>query len=70
MVIHDSDFMKLAAQNMKVWDGSLQQIKAIDVGSWFNAKFASERVPTLTEVLEEAWGNARVLIELKCYGHD
>jgi glycerophosphoryl diester phosphodiesterase len=70
VVIHDSDFMKLAGVNLKVWDTTLQQIKEIDVGSWFSAKFSAERVPTLTEVLEEAKGKARVLIELKYYGHD
>ncbi len=70
VVIHDSDFMKLAGADIKVWDGTLQELKAIDIGSWFDPKFASERVPTLTEVLEEARGKARVLIELKYYGHD
>ncbi|MEN8200093.1 MAG: glycerophosphodiester phosphodiesterase [Thermodesulfobacteriota bacterium] len=70
VVVHDSDFMKLAAVDLKVWNGSLQEIQKIDVGSWFAAKFAQERVPTLTEVLEEARGKARVLIELKYYGHD
>ena len=29
VVIHDSDFMKLAGVNMKVWDGTLHELKAI-----------------------------------------
>ena len=70
VVIHDSDFMKLAGVDLKVWDGTLEQIRDIDIGSWFDPQFSAERVPTLVEVLEEAKGKARVVIELKYYGHD
>ncbi len=70
VVIHDSDFMKLADVPLKVWEGTLEEIQKIDVGSWFNAEFSSERVPTLEEVLTIAKGKCRVLIELKYYGHD
>lgn len=70
IVIHDSDFMKLAGVDLKVWDGTFEQARAIDIGSWFDPKFASERVPTLREVLETARGRSRVVIELKYYGHN
>ncbi len=70
VVIHDSDFMKLAGVDLKVWNGTLAQIRDIDVGSWFDPQFSTERVPTLIEVLEAARGKARVVIELKYYGHD
>ena len=70
VVVHDSDFMKLAGVDLKVWDGTLEQIRDIDIGSWFDPQFSAERVPTLAEVLEEAKGKARVVIELKYYGHD
>ncbi|MBT8461585.1 MAG: glycerophosphodiester phosphodiesterase, partial [Gemmatimonadetes bacterium] len=39
-------------------------------GSWFDPAYATERVPTLEEVLLTARGRARVNIELKYYGHD
>jgi glycerophosphoryl diester phosphodiesterase len=70
VVIHDSDFMKLAGVDLKVRDGTLQQIRSIDVGSWFDPAFSTERVPTLEEVLETTRGKARVVIELKYYGFD
>ena len=70
VVMHDSDFMKLASVDLKVRDGTLQQIRDIDVGSWFDPRFSAERVPTLLEVLEKTRGKARVVIELKYYGHD
>ena len=70
VVIHDSDFMKLAGKDIKVWDATLEQMQAIDVGSWFNPSFSSEHVPTLRQVLDESKGRANVVIELKYYGHD
>ena len=70
VVVHDSDFMKLAGDPLKVWDGTLEQIRAIDVGGWFAPEFDDERVPTLREVLERARGKSGVVIELKYYGHE
>lgn len=70
VVVHDSDFMKLAGVDLKVWDGTLEQIQAIDVGSWFAPEFAAQRVPTLIDVLKASRGKAHVVIELKYYGHD
>jgi glycerophosphoryl diester phosphodiesterase len=70
IVTHDSDFMQLAGVPLKVWDGSLERIRQIDVGRWFSPEFAGERVPTLAEVLASARGRARVVIELKYYGHN
>jgi len=70
VVIHDSDFMKLAGKDLKVWNSTLKELQEIDVGSWFGPEFSAERVPTLARVLEEVRGQSRVLIELKYYGHD
>ncbi len=70
VVIHDSDFMKLAGNPVKVWDATLAQMGDIDIGSWFAPGFSQQRVPTLKQVLETARGKARVVIELKYYGHD
>ena len=70
VVVHDSDFMKLAGNPLKVWEGDLAEIRQIDIGSWFDPQFASERVPTLDAVLEEIRGRSRLVIELKYYGHD
>jgi glycerophosphoryl diester phosphodiesterase len=70
IVIHDSDFMKLAGVDLKVWDATMPGLAGIDIGSWFAPDYSGERTPTLRAVLEEAEGKARVLIELKFYGHD
>jgi glycerophosphoryl diester phosphodiesterase len=70
IVVHDSDFMKLAGNAVKVWDVTSEELLDIDVGRWFGDEFTGEPVPTLREVLELARGKAKVVIELKYYGHD
>lgn len=70
IVAHDSDFMKLGRDPLKVWDATPSDLARIDVGSWFGPDFSAERTPTLAEVLDLARGRTKVLIELKYYGHD
>ena len=69
VVVHDSDFMKLAGVPLKVWEVTIAEVEAVDVGSRFDPAFAGERVPTLAAVLEACRGRAGVTIELKDYGH-
>ena len=70
IVAHDSDFMKVAGRELKVWDATASALAEIDIGSWFDPAFAGERVATLDDVLETVRGRAGVVIELKYYGHD
>ena len=69
-VLHDSDLMKVAGVDLKIWDATAEELGRIDIGSWFDPKFGAERVPRLRDVLERARGRAKVVIELKYYGHD
>ena len=70
VVFHDSDFMKLAGKDLKIWDATMADLKDIDIGSRFTPEFNQERVPTLAAVLDECKGKIGVNIELKYYGHD
>jgi glycerophosphoryl diester phosphodiesterase len=70
IVIHDSDFMKIAGNPLKVWDATAEKLADIDVGSWFDPAYSNERTPTLRQVLMAARGRTNVLVELKYYGHD
>ncbi len=70
VVLHDSDFMKLSGNPLKIWDATMDNLQDIDIGSRFGPEFKDERVPTLGEVLDECKGKIRVNIELKYYGHD
>ncbi|MEU3713843.1 glycerophosphodiester phosphodiesterase [Streptomyces catenulae] len=50
----------------KVADFTLNEIKKLDAGSWFDAKFTGERVPTLKQYMTAVTHNhQRLLLELK-----
>ncbi len=48
-----------------IGDDMLAELKALDAGSWFDAKFAGERMPPLSEVLDLGKGKVRFEIDLK-----
>jgi len=70
IVVHDSDFMKVASSRLKVWDATASELAELDIGSWFDPAFDDQRVVTLHDVLETARGRVGVVIELKYYGHN
>lgn len=70
VVAHDSDFMKVARNDLKVWNATDGDLASIDIGSWYGPEFRDQRVPSLRQVLERARGEIGVVIELKYYGHD
>jgi len=70
VVMHDSDLMKVGGSPLKIWQAVAEQLRAVDIGTYFAPSFASERVPTLAEALAACKGVSRVDIELKDYGHN
>jgi len=70
VVAHDSDFMKLAGSNLKVWDATNESLRDLDIGSWYAPEYSNQRVPTLQQALALAKDRLGVVIELKYYGHD
>jgi glycerophosphoryl diester phosphodiesterase len=70
VVAHDSDFMKLAGVDLKIWDATMADLAEIDIGSWFDPSYSGERTPTLRQALEAVKGRGKLMIELKYYGHD
>jgi glycerophosphoryl diester phosphodiesterase len=70
VLFHDSDFMRVANTELKIWEAKLSHLEQIDVGSHFSPQFEKERVPTLEQVLVECKGNIGINIELKSYGYE
>lgn len=55
-------------ETVRVWpaaDFTLEEIRTLDAGSWFDESFAHARVPTFREVVEVARGRAGLFIETK-----
>lgn len=52
VVIHDDTIDRTAGKPGKVADLTLAELKEYDVGTWFDPKFSSQRIPTLGEALD------------------
>ncbi len=65
VVIHDVDVARTTDGKGSVTGMLLRDLKRLDAGSWFDAAFSEERVPTLKEVLEWAQDRVRLNIEIK-----
>ena len=58
----------LEGKTRKAWvanDFTLAEIKTLDAGSWFDKKFAGERIPTFDEAIAVIRGKAGIFPELK-----
>jgi len=49
--VHDASLERTTNGSGLVKEMTLQELKALDAGSWFHPEFAGERIPTLEEVL-------------------
>ena len=66
VVIHDDTTLRTGVIDWAVAGHSLAELKTLDVGSWKSPRFAGERIPTLTEVLDIIPPGKRLFIEVKC----
>ncbi len=64
--IHDATTKRTSGKDLKVADSTLEALRALDVGSWKDAKWAGEGIPTLEEVLACVPRGKKILMEVKC----
>ncbi len=69
IVFHDQTLDRTTNGTGDVHDYTLEEIKQLDAGSWFDSKFSDEKIPTLNEVLDLVDGKCKVLIEIKHMEH-
>lgn len=61
-------FVRMGPARSRRWlvgDFTLAEIKQLDAGSWFDKKFAAERIPTFQEAIDLVRGRAGLYPELK-----
>lgn len=69
VVLHDDSLMRTTGVEGTAADFTCEELKELDAGSWFDASFAGEKLPTLREVLELIEGTeCKVYLELKDIG--
>lgn len=65
VVVHDRTLLRTTGSRRRVSSMTAREIRKLDCGSWFHGSFASQRVPTLVEVLIELRGKMIVNVEMK-----
>ena len=64
-VIHDDAVDRTTNAQGRVADFTLEELRALDAGSWFGAEYKGERVRSLGETLERYKGRLHFHIEIK-----
>lgn len=67
IVIHDGEVDRTTDGKGKVAAHSLEAIRKLDAGSWFDPKFAGTKIPLLEEVFEAVGKDKLINIELTNY---
>ncbi|MFX1285362.1 MAG: glycerophosphodiester phosphodiesterase [Promethearchaeota archaeon] len=69
IVYHDRNGIERTTNGKgKIPDLTVDYLRSLDAGSWFDQKFKGEKIPTLSEVLEKSsYSNIQYNIELKFY---
>lgn len=65
VVMHDATIDRTTDGSGRVESMTLEDIKALDAGSWHSSAYIGETVPTLREILERVAGEAELNLEIK-----
>ncbi len=67
VVFHDSDTERITGLKGKINQLTLNEIRELDAGSYFDSSFQGEKIPSLEEVFELVGDKLLINIELKNY---
>lgn len=70
VVIHDATLERTTDGRGLVSNYTFQELKELDAGSWFDTRFAGERLPALEEVLKMVGDRTLVNIEIKASAYE
>lgn len=65
ILLHDDNFKRTCNVDKKPSEMTLEEIKKLEAGSWFDQKFKGEKIPTLEEVMDYSRGKVKLNIEIK-----
>ncbi len=65
VVLHDTELGRTVAGSGPVRDHTLEELRGLDAGSWFDAAYADQGVLSLAEVLEQTAGRTQLNVEIK-----
>ena len=62
---HDKDTERICGRKLLVTETPLEELRALDVGSWKGPRWRGEKMPTMEEVLAAVPAGKKIFIELK-----
>ena len=65
MVTHDASLRRCTGRNAYIYDLTYDEVRKLDAGRWFSAKYSRTKIPTLEEVLDLCKGKIQLNIEIK-----
>lgn len=65
VAIHDEDVDRTTDGSGRVAEMTLEEIRSLDAGSWFDPRYEGTRVPTLAEVLDAVPQSKTLVLEVK-----
>jgi glycerophosphoryl diester phosphodiesterase len=65
VLLHDADLKRVASVPRRIYEIGFEELREVDVGSWFAPEFGDERIATLQEAIDLARGRIKLNIELK-----
>lgn len=72
VVIHDATTRRTSggATDLAVVEATLDELRAVDVGAWKDARYRGERIPTLAEALDATPPGRMLFVEIKTTAAD
>jgi glycerophosphoryl diester phosphodiesterase len=65
VLLHDRNLCRVAGVDRNVWELSYDQLRRLEVGSWFAPEFAGEKIPPLEDAIAIVRGKLKLNLELK-----
>lgn len=65
VAFHDDHLGRTANGSKSISESTLEELRQLEVGSWFSEEFKSERIPTLDEIIQLVKDKSYLIIELK-----
>lgn len=65
VLLHDRNLSRVGGVDKNVWELSYEDLRRLEVGSWFATEFAGEKIPSLEEAIATVRGKLKLNLELK-----
>lgn len=65
VLLHDSGLQRTTGHAAELAETPLETVRSLDAGAWFSPGHAGERIPLLTEVLDEFLPSVPLALEMK-----